>query len=118
MMHRAMTTQDQFVRELFAALQLPKHTRAFEIRCAVDEAVIVRCEYFPEGIDGEIGARALLSEYELVRRPVGRGAAADPTVAIRLRRRPLPIRFWMSYRGWRRHLGIGAALRAAWCVSR
>lgn len=111
-----MTSEDQFVKELHAALRLPKYARAFEIRCAVDEAVVVRCEYYPEGIDGQIGAQALLSEYELVQRQVG--ASSDSTVAIGLQRRPFMVRFWKSYRGWRRHLGVGAALRAAWSVSR
>ncbi|AQW28818.1 hypothetical protein ACEQ38_07895 [Ralstonia syzygii subsp. celebesensis] len=111
-----MTTHDQFVKELHAALRLPKHARAFEIRCAVDEVVVVRCEYYPEGVDGQIGAHALLSEYQLVQQRVG--ACADSTVNVALRRRSFPVRFWNSYREWRRYLGIGPALRAAWQVAR
>lgn len=55
---------DPVVLELAKALGLPKHTRSFEVRCAVDEVVTVKCEYFPE-IDGVRDVVAVLAEYEL-----------------------------------------------------
>jgi hypothetical protein len=36
---------------IIAALGLPKNLRSFEIRIAVDEIVVVKCEYYQEGID-------------------------------------------------------------------
>jgi hypothetical protein len=36
---------------------------------------------------------------------------------IIFRRRPLAMRLWLSYRGWRRHLGVVASIRAAFFVS-
>jgi hypothetical protein len=35
---------------LCEALGLPKHTRSFDSRCAVDKALTVRSEYFPQGL--------------------------------------------------------------------
>lgn len=55
----------KFVSELQKALCLPKDTRWFELRVAVDEAVTVKCEYYPEG-PGQLGALAtLVRQYEL-----------------------------------------------------
>lgn len=34
--------------ELVRILGLPKNTVSFDLRCAVDEAVTVRCEFFPD----------------------------------------------------------------------
>ena len=48
------------------ALGLPKFTRSFELRCAVDEAVTVKCEYYPE-VDGR-QLQAALAEFEVHRR--------------------------------------------------
>lgn len=40
-----------------------------------------------------------------------------PERSIRLRRRRFLSRFWRSYRGWRRDLGVLQSLRAAWVMS-
>jgi hypothetical protein len=37
----------QIGQALCDVLGLPKGTRSFELRCAVDEAVTVSCEYYP-----------------------------------------------------------------------
>ena len=51
--------------KLCKALGLPKGTRSFELRCAVGEPVIVKCEYMPEKQEGpEI--ETLFAEYQLV----------------------------------------------------
>ncbi|PUA17280.1 hypothetical protein C7W93_15220 [Glaciimonas sp. PCH181] len=52
--------------DLINALGLPRHTRSFELRCAVDEIVTVKCEYYLEGDARTI--IAALVEYELVQR--------------------------------------------------
>ena len=51
---------------LIKALGLPKQTVWFELRCAVNEIVTVKCEYWPEGDPFAISA--VLAEYELVQR--------------------------------------------------
>ncbi len=56
--------------QLIALLGMPKNVRSFELRCAVDEIVVVKCEYYPELSD--IGA--VLAEYELVPRTAGKPA--------------------------------------------
>lgn len=50
---------------LIALLGLPLHVKWLELRCAVDELVTVKCEYYPE-----IGASfdTVVTEYEVVRR--------------------------------------------------
>ena len=44
--------------------------------------------------------------------------APPPPSDTRLMRRCWPERFWLSYMGWRKDLGVLAALRAAWRISR
>lgn len=62
--------------QLMALLGMPKHVRSFELRCAVDEIVSVKCEYYPEGATG---FDTVLAEYELVPRT---SAPADPIDAM------------------------------------
>ena len=50
---------------LVKALNLPKHCKAFELRCALNEIVTVKCEYFPE-IDGVLSMIPVIKEYRLV----------------------------------------------------
>ncbi|MGT2460031.1 hypothetical protein ACU4GI_45835 [Cupriavidus basilensis] len=51
---------------------------SFELRCAVDEAVTVKCEYYPvESTVAEFDPKPLLSQYELVEM---KGADAGPSV--------------------------------------
>jgi len=50
---------------LLEALGLPPGTAWFELRCACDEAVTVKCEYYPAGGDG---LATVLAEYQLIRR--------------------------------------------------
>lgn len=35
------------------------------------------------------------------------------THLVNVRLRPLPVRLWLSYRGWRAYLGVTASIRAA-----
>lgn len=56
----------QIGKALCEALGLPKLTRSFELRCAVDEAVTVKCEYYPE-VDA-MQLEAALAEFEVYRR--------------------------------------------------
>ena len=51
--------------KLCKALGLPKGTRSFELRCAVNEPVIVKCEYMPEKQEGP-ELETLFAEYQLV----------------------------------------------------
>lgn len=53
----------QIGQKLIDALGLPKNTVSFELRCAVNEAVTVRCEYFPEG---EEAIDTLINDYQLI----------------------------------------------------
>lgn len=50
---------------LVEALGLPRNTAWFELRCAVDEAVTVKCEYYPAGSDG---LATVFAQYQLVHR--------------------------------------------------
>lgn len=66
MASKVMACYDPFVAQLTKALGLPKHVRWFELRAAVDEAVTVRCEYFPDANNAEgFDPIPLLSEYRL-----------------------------------------------------
>lgn len=66
-MAKLMVTPDPFVAALLDALGLPKRTRSFELRCAVGEAVTVKCEYYPDA-DTAAGfdLQPLLAEYQLI----------------------------------------------------
>lgn len=66
-MAKLMMAPGPFARALMNALGLPKRTRSFELRCAVDEAVTVKCEYYPDA-DTAAGfdPHPLLAEYRLV----------------------------------------------------
>jgi hypothetical protein len=59
-----LMTVYQLGPQLEALLGLPKNVRSFELRCAVNEIVTVKCEYYPEITSIE----AVLAEYELVPR--------------------------------------------------
>ncbi|KAB8062103.1 hypothetical protein GCN74_03505 [Janthinobacterium sp. FT14W] len=59
--------------QLIALLGLPKHCISFELRCAVDEIVTVKCEFYPEEVEG---IDLALADYELVPRTSGHQAAA------------------------------------------
>lgn len=53
----------QIGEKLAKGLGLPKYTRSFVLRCAVNEVVSVTCEYFPEG---EKWLEPLINEYQLI----------------------------------------------------
>jgi hypothetical protein len=67
-MAKKLVAGQEIGKALIEALGLPKLTRSFELCCAVDEAVSVKCEYYPE-VDGQ-ELVVSLAEYELVRRDV------------------------------------------------
>ncbi|MEN7529325.1 hypothetical protein [Cupriavidus sp. DL-D2] len=70
-----------FVLALMDALGLPKNTVSFEMRCALDEVVTVRCAYHPQADAAEgFDARPLLANYKLV--PAGAATAGDPAEAF------------------------------------
>ncbi|MCA3183933.1 hypothetical protein [Cupriavidus sp.] len=82
MVSKAMiATGNPFVLALQDALGLPKTTQWFELRCAVDEAVVVRCAYLPraDGVEG-FDARPLIAEYRLV--PASAVTLGDPAEAF------------------------------------
>ena len=57
----------EFGQLLMKVLKLPKRTRRFVLTCAVDSAVTVECEYFPEfTADSQEEFAAIVSRYELV----------------------------------------------------
>lgn len=62
--------------QLIALLGLPKNVRSFELRCAVDEIVLVKCEYHP---GDAFGIDTVLAEYEVVPRT---SAPVDPIDAM------------------------------------
>jgi hypothetical protein len=62
---------------LVKALGLPRQTIGFTLRCYVNEAVSVECEYYPE--DGEIVAA--LAEYELVPKEAGASDQQHPSAS-------------------------------------
>jgi hypothetical protein len=68
----------QFGNELAELLGLPKHTRAFTLRCAVNEIVSVECEYYPE-MPSAGALETIFARYELVERslPMAQRAAFD-----------------------------------------
>lgn len=63
----AVVSGNEFGAMVINALGLPKHTRWFELRCAVGEKVKIKCKYFPDELDvGEDGKLiTVLKEYEL-----------------------------------------------------
>jgi len=50
---------------LTKALNLPPNTKSFELRCAMNEIVTVKCEYFPDQ-DSVVGMIPVIKEYHLV----------------------------------------------------
>lgn len=86
-----------FVLALQDALGLPRETVWFELRCAVDEVVVVRCAYHPRADSAEgFDARPLLADYRLV--PV---ASAPGPLSVRL---AVKVRWWvrplMAFMPW------------------
>lgn len=82
MSSKIMSAQgNPFVLALMDALGLPKNTVSFEMRCALDEVVTVRCTYMPhaDGVEG-FDARPLIAEYKLV--PASAVTAGDPAEAF------------------------------------
>lgn len=57
---------DEFIGKLIKALGLPSHTKGFEIRCYFDEAVTVRCEYWPEKLSKE-NVETITERFKLVK---------------------------------------------------
>jgi hypothetical protein len=55
-----------FGKMMVDVLGLPKNTRSFELRMAVDEVVSVKCEYFPEILKDELAT--VFFEYDLVKK--------------------------------------------------
>jgi len=49
----AVSSNDTFVDQLVKVLGLPKQTIRFSLNVAVNEAVIVTCEYYPE-LSGDV----------------------------------------------------------------
>jgi hypothetical protein len=80
---------NQIGKKLIEGLGLPKNTVSFELRCAVDEIVTVKCEYFPEGSDA---IETLINDYRLI--------AVGGTVG-RESKQPAPIHFDTWYRAKR-----------------
>lgn len=50
---------------LAKALGLPSNTKSFELRCAMNELVTVKCEFYPE-IESLIKTIPVIKEYKLV----------------------------------------------------
>lgn len=96
-----------FVLALMDALGLPPTTQWFELRCARDEAVVVRCAYLPHA-DGAEGfdARPLLADYRLV--PVSATTQGDPADAfaeeVASAPGPLSVKLAVKVRWWVRPL--------------
>lgn len=66
-MAKAMTAPGRFALALMKALGLPARTVSFELRCAVNEVVTVKCEYhLDESTAAGFDAQPLLSKYKLV----------------------------------------------------
>lgn len=75
-----MAKGNPFVLALMEALGLPKTTTSFELRCAPDEAVMVRCTYHPRADDATgFNPRPVLQTYQLV--PTGGTVRAEPDEA-------------------------------------
>jgi len=65
----AILPANDFGSQLIKILGLPKNTIWFELRCALDEFVSLKCEYYPDNLEvkkDEI--KKLLAEYELVKK--------------------------------------------------
>lgn len=79
--HKLMSQHDPFVKDLMEALGLPHATVSFDVRCAVGEAVTVRCTYHPRADDGAgFDPRPLLQTYQLV--PISAVTRGDPAEAF------------------------------------
>lgn len=79
--HKLMSQHDPFVKDLMEALGLPHATVSFDVRCAIDEAVTVRCTYYPRADDAAgFDPRPLLQTYQLV--PTGGTVRGEPDEAF------------------------------------
>lgn len=64
---KVMSHCDPFVIDLMKVLGLPQSTTAFEVRCAFEEIVTVKCWYHPDdGSAAGFDPKLLLTEYRLV----------------------------------------------------
>lgn len=61
-----LVTGQNIGKMLTEALGLPKYTRSFVLRCEVDRAVTVECEYYPAIYTSSL--EVALAEFDLVRR--------------------------------------------------
>jgi hypothetical protein len=69
--------------ELMKLLGIPPQCSSFELRCAADEIVSVKCEFYPLGDAGTAAAIGkVLADYELVRRPVADAHPKHPAEVI------------------------------------
>lgn len=71
-----VSPDSQFVKELLRILELPEHVVSFELRCAVDEAVTVRCVYYPD-IENSSATRVLEEKLHYKEKPWDGNVAAD-----------------------------------------
>ena len=60
-----ITSGCEFGEKLINIFGLPKYTKGFELRCYVDEAVTIRCEYYPELNEG---VETVFEDFELVKK--------------------------------------------------
>lgn len=65
--------------QLIALLGMPPNCVSFELRCAANEIVTVKCEYYPEEADG---FDVVLAEYKLVPRTKLGDAMLHPSEVI------------------------------------
>jgi len=80
-----MSGNQAFAKDLCEALGLPPNVRCFELRVAVDEAVTVTAEFYPELPKGRRGALAtIVRKYDLVERPRDVTAIGDKAVTMQV----------------------------------
>lgn len=61
----AIALPSKLIADLAKAFGLPKTPRSLELRVAKDEIVTIKCEYFPEDLDGK-ALEPIFAEYQLV----------------------------------------------------
>ncbi|MGO4811128.1 hypothetical protein AB4156_16320 [Cupriavidus sp. 2MCAB6] len=82
-MANVMTVPGPFALALMKALGLPARTRSFELRCAVNEVVTVKCEYHPdESTAAGFDPQPLLAEYRLVSKADGACEAVGQSAGV------------------------------------
>lgn len=83
----------QIGKKLIEGLGLPKNTVSFELRCAANEVVSVRCEYL---VEGEEAFDTLINDYQLV------------AVGGTIRAKPFNFDAWMAGRKEAAHKALMA----------